>query len=141
MRDSLDSVRGLRVRAVDEARQTLAAGLAAAAAAHATASDAERVIDEETERASDPRGTDQLVEAFAAWLPGARHRAAQARAVHVRLEAEVGRLRAELQASRSALESIEALIAERRAAQAAEQARRWQRDLDEMGSKTGDTGS
>ena len=87
------------------------------------------------------RGTDQLVEAFAAWLPGARHRAAQARAVHVRMEAEVGRLRAELQASRSALESIEALIAERRAAQAAEQARRWQRDLDEMGSKTGDTGS
>lgn len=133
--DPLATVLALRRREVDAARRALAAALAVAAAANERANAADRSIEHEIQRATDPSGDDRLVEAFAAWLPIARHSAAQARALHDRHEADVARLRAELQAGRTALEAIEALIDERAAHRSAILARRAQHDLDEIGAR------
>lgn len=115
MRDeTLHTLFRLRRRAVDDARTALAEGLAAAIEAQTAARAAEQAIETEAHRASDPAGEDHLVEAFAAWLPGARHHVAQAWALHDRREAEVTRLRANLAACRSALEAITSMLEHRR---------------------------
>lgn len=133
--DPLETVLRLRKRAVDASRATLASSVAAATAADAAAREAEQAVRHETQLASEPSGDDRLVEAFATWLPGALHRAIQARAWHERQEAEVARCRAELTACRTALESIEHLVAERRTARDQEAARLVQRAMDEAGSR------
>ena len=133
--DPLETVLRLRRRAVDDVRRTLADAITAADAAHEQANLAEHAIETEAMRAADPAGDDLLVEAFGAWLPAARHRAAQARSHHARLEADIARRRAELQASRTALESIEALIASRAAQRHAAETRRFQRAIDEAASR------
>lgn len=133
--EPLETVRALRRRSVAEARQSLAASTEAAAAAAAEARELERQIETETERACHPEGTDQLVEAFAAWLPGARNAALQARAQCESKEAEASRRRAELAACRTALESIESLIAERAAARSQARLRVEQHELDEIGRR------
>lgn len=129
--DPLSTVLRLRRHAVEEARRGLATNLASAAAAAEAARIAEQSIEHEAVRASDPDGDDSLVEAFAAWLPGARVQATQARALHERREAEVSRCRAELAACRIALETIESLIAQRNGEAARTTARRMQQSLDE----------
>ena len=134
-RDPLDTVRRLRHRAVDEERRSLAESLAVAADAEAQARTAERHIEQEAERASDPSGDDALVEAFAAWLPGARHRAAQARALVERHEAEVSRRRAELAGCHTALAAIDGLIEQRRAAGVVAEQRSEQIAMDEAASR------
>lgn len=131
----METVLRLRKRAVDASRATLATSVAAASAADAAAREAEQMIRHERELASDLSGDDHLVEAFAAWLPGAQNRALQARAWHERQEAEVSRCRAELSACRTGLESIEHLIAERRTAREHEAARLVQHAMDEAGSR------
>lgn len=133
--EPLDTVLALRRRAVADARQSLAASTEAAAQAAAEARELECRIEAETERACRPEGTDQLVEAFAAWLPGARSAALQARANQERKDAEASRRRAELSACRTALESIEALIAERAAARSQARLRAEQHELDEIGRR------
>lgn len=133
--DPLKTVLRLRQRGVDDAKRNLAASLAIAAEAASTLHAAECAIEQEAERASDPDGGDHLVEAFAAWLPGARHRTAQARALHERHEADVGRRRAELAASRTALESVESLLTQCAAIAAADEARRIQHALDEAAGR------
>ncbi len=129
--DTLQSIIGLRRRAVDAARRALTTAIAAAVSADEVARRAEQAIQQETGLAADPLGDDRLVEAFAAWLPAARQRATQARLWHERQEAEVARCRADLAASRTALESVEQLAAERRIADQADRARREARALDE----------
>jgi len=74
-----------------------------------------------------------MVEAFAAWLPGARRHAAEARDACERAGAEVARLRAVLTASRAASEAVEALLAQRAEAKAKDRDRRSQAELDEAG--------
>ena len=133
--DPLATVITIRRRAVDEMRGKLSTSLAAAATAHQEARDAERSIEEETLRAADPSGSDTLVEAFAAWLPGARDRAARACALQDRREADVARCRAELAASRIALESVEALVDLRHAEARAEEARKASIAMDEIASR------
>lgn len=133
--DLLETVLRLRQRAVDNSRRGLAASLAAATVADDAARVAEQDIRHETEIASDPAGDDRLVEAFAAWLPAARQRALQARGWHERQEAEVARCRADLAASRTALETIEQLVADRRAQEQEAAARREQQALDEAASR------
>jgi flagellar biosynthesis chaperone FliJ len=130
-RDPLATVLRLRQHAVEEARRAVAVSLATAGAAADAARAAEQAIEREAELASDPEGDDSLVEAFAAWLPSARHHAAQARAMHERHEAEAARCRASLAACRTALETIESLVAQRESEAAKSQARRMQQALDE----------
>ncbi len=133
--DPLETVLSLRRRAVDEARATLARRSDEAGRAHTDAAALEHAIEHEAQRASDLDGDDARVEAFALWLPGARTRARQARDRHERLEAEVARARADLAARRTALESIEQLMANRAAEARAEAAREEQRDLDERAAR------
>ncbi len=130
--DPLATVLRLRQTAVDDAGRCFADSLAAATTAGGAARTAERAIEQEAELASDPSGDDGLVEAFAAWLPIAKHQAAQARALCERYEAEVSRCRAGLAACRTALETIESLIVERQTKQAVIRDRRAQQALDDV---------
>jgi flagellar biosynthesis chaperone FliJ len=133
--DPLETVLRLRRRAVDDARCELVGRVGLASQASAEAVMAEQAIHEEIERASDPAGEDSLVDALAAWLPGARQRVTDARMRHDRAEAEVARCRANLAVTRTALESIEQLQRERRAAVEQARAHRDQLELDETASR------
>ncbi len=129
--DPLHTLLAVRRHAVDEGRRALADSLEAAAAAAKAARAAELAITREMQRASSIDGGDNLVEAFAAWLPAARQRAAQAQARHDRQEAEVARCRADLTVCRTALEAIEQLIESRDATRNQERSRRDQAELDD----------
>ena len=131
--DAIVTVARLRRLARDEARQGLSLALATEAAAITHANAATRTIAEETVAASSLMGDDAMVDAFAAWLPGARQHAASTRAACERAGAEVGRMRAVLTVSRTAVEAVETLLAQRAAAQANDHARRVQAELDEIG--------
>ncbi len=133
---AIQTVARLRRLALDDASQALSRALAAETAAAARADEATRQIAEEAAAASSLTGTDATVEAFAAWLPGARQHAAETREACERAGAEVARLRAVLTASRAACEAVEALLAQRTEAQAKERDRRAQAELDEAGRQT-----
>ena len=134
-RRSLETVLVLRQRAVDEARRNLAVAVAAANAADAEAHAAELLIAAEAQRAAEIDGTDELVEAFAVWLPGARRHAKEARAAEERLAAEVGCCRAELTATRVGLEVIEALLRQEQERADEVDTRVAQATLDEAGAR------
>lgn len=133
---AVQTVERLRRLALDDASQALSRALAAETAAVARADEAARRIAEEAAAASSLTGTDMTVEAFAAWLPGARRHAAEAQDACERASAEVARLRAVLTASRAAHEAVEALLAQRTEAEAKERDRRSQAELDEAGRQT-----
>lgn len=134
-REPLDTVLRLRRHAVDDARRALTDSLVAATAAEMAAHQLQRDIQAETDRAGDVSGDDSMVEAFAAWLPTARQRLDAARSVQERQEAEVARCRAELTASRAAMQAVEGLIAASRAAQAEAREKVAQRGLDEAAAR------
>lgn len=136
-REPLETVLRLRRHAVEEARRALTDSLVGATQAEIEAHQIEREIQTETDRAADITTGDSLVEAFAAWLPSARKRLSAARAAQHRQEADVTRCRAELAASRTAMQSVETLLAERKARQAEAGGRRAQRALDDMGARSG----
>ena len=130
--DPLETLLRVRRRAVDEGRRALGISLAAATAAANAVRARELEIARETEHANDPNGEDSLVEAFAAWLPGARQRVTQVLADQDRQEAEVARCRADLTACRTALETLEQLRDSRRATLETARAKHDQRQLDEI---------
>ncbi len=132
-RDPLDTLIRLRRTACEDAQRALVRCLAAEHQAEWAAGEEERSIAREIQAASDPSGSDAVVEALAAWLPGARRRLLETRNQWETLQAETARARAGLVACRAALESIERLQQERR--QAAEQVlqRRAQIELDDLG--------
>jgi len=134
--DPLPVLARLRRMAHEEALAALARALQAEGEADARAKQAERLIATETQAASDPAGDDGVVEAFAAWLPGARTRAAQARAACERAQADVSRARAMLAVTRAGVEAVKTLIAEQSARLAAAAARAEQRALDDAAART-----
>lgn len=77
--EALVTVARLRRLALDDASQAVSRALAAEAVAATRADDATRQIADEAAAASSLNGDDAMVEAFAAWLPGARHHAAETR--------------------------------------------------------------
>ena len=131
--EAIVTVARLRRLALEDASRALAKGLADETAAATRADDATRQIADEAAAASSLTGDDAMVEAFAAWLPGARQHAAEARAACERAGAEVGRLRAVLTASRTASEAVETLLTQRAEVAAQDRDRRSQADLDEAG--------
>jgi flagellar biosynthesis chaperone FliJ len=133
--DPLQTLLRLRRRAVEEGRRTLAISLDAASIAAEAVREAELAIIRETERATESSGGDNLVEAFAAWLPGALQRVVQAGDWQDRQEAEVARCRADLTACRQALESLEQLCAGRRMRADETAARQEAQRLDEAGAR------
>lgn len=132
-RDPLATVARLRRLAQDDARQALAQALAHEAQAADRANSVQRDIASQAAAASSMDTGDAAVEAFAAWLPGARQQAAAARDVCERAGAEVGRLRAVLSATRAALEGVETLIAERSANDAQGRERQAEAERDDAG--------
>lgn len=133
---AIQTVARLRRLALDDASQALSRALAAETMAAARADEATRQIADEAAAASSLTGDDAMVEAFAAWLPGARQHAAEARDACERAGAEVARQRAVLTASRAAYEAVEVLLAQRAEAQAKDRDRRSQAELDEAGRQT-----
>lgn len=121
--------------AVENGRRGLALSLDAANVAALALREAEMAIVRETERASDASGGDQLVEAFAAWLPGAQRRVTHALFWQDRQNAEVARCRADLTACRQALESLQQLCADRQAVEDEAAARQEAQMLDEAASR------
>lgn len=134
--EALVTVARLRRLALDDASQAVSRALAAEAVAATRADDATRQIADEAAMASNLNGDDAMVEAFAAWLPGARQHASETREACERAGAEVARLRAVLTASRTASEAVETLLAQRAEAQAEDRNRRSQAELDEAGRQT-----
>ena len=117
-RDPLATLIKVRRLACDEAMRKLASALANEDKAERGAHEIERTIAEEMAAASHPDGSDAMVEAFGAWLPQARQQLEGARRVLADRQAETVRVRAELTACRTALESVEALQEQRRLATA-----------------------
>jgi len=134
--EAILTVARLRRLALDDASQAVSRALAAEVIAATRADDATQQIADEAAAASSLNGDDAMVEAFAAWLPGARQHAAEAREACERAGAEVARLRAVLTASRTASEAVEMLLAQRAEKQAEDRNRRSQAELDEAGRQT-----
>lgn len=134
-RDPLETMLRLRERAVDEARVALARAVAAEAIAEDAARAAEQSIAHEAEQAADPAGGDDLVEAFAAWLPGARVRVAACRAEQERTGVDLNCRRAALAISRSGLEVIETLLRQKREAASERESRAMQQAIDEAAGR------
>lgn len=130
-RDPLATLIKVRHLACDAAQRALVDALAAEGRAEQVAHAVERTIAEETEAAADPEGSDSVVEAFAAWLPGARRQLDQARRSLISLQSETTRARAELTACRTALESVEALQQQRRTEARRARERALERELED----------
>lgn len=113
-RDPLVTLIKVRKLACDEAQRKLVEALALEDRAEQTSHRVERTIAQETQAATDVNGSDAMVEAFAAWLPGARQQLAAARQLLLDRQAETMRSRAELTACRTALETVETLQKERK---------------------------
>lgn len=112
--DPLVTLIKLRKRVCDEAQRLLVDALAQEDLAEQASHFVERQIALETEAATDINGSDAMVEAFAAWLPKARHELALARQKLLDRQADTMRSRAELTACRTALETVETLQQQRK---------------------------
>ena len=134
--DALLTLLKLRRRTVEEARTALADALRRQDGAETGLLAAEEAIRTETDRAADPAAGDGVVEMFAAWLPGARRRAADAQDCLDLAVAEAAEARAMLALARAALEAAETL--QNQAREAADMAafRREQEILDEAGRRS-----
>ncbi len=135
MRDALDVV--LRIRRVteDDAKRGLAALLQAEEAARAKADDAEARIAQEGAAAASLAGGDEVVEAYANWLPVGRAFAAAARANCEKIRCDVSVARAALAAARAAAEAAAELLADRAAERAQAAERRSQAAMDEVAAR------
>ncbi len=130
-RDPLDTLARVRRMSHEEALAALALVLQAEEEADDLAKQAERTIAAETFAAGALDGDDGVVEAFAAWLPGARQRAAQARGACERAQADVSRARAVLAMTRAGVEAVATLLDEQASRRAAAAARQEQHALDD----------
>ena len=130
-RDPLDTLARVRRMANEEALAALARALQIEEEADDLAKQAERIIATELVAAGALDGDDGVVEAFAAWLPGARQRAYQARDACERTQADVARARAVLAITRAALEAVLTLAKEQAARRAVAAAQKEQHALDD----------
>jgi len=130
-RDPLDTLARVRRLAHEEALAALARVLQIEGEADDLAKQAERIIATELVAAGALDGDDNVVEAFAAWLPSARKRAYQAREACERAQADVARARAVLAMTRAAMEAVATLAKEQAARRAAAAARQEQHALDD----------
>ncbi len=130
-RDTVATLIKVRRLACDEAKRQVVQALNEESRAERIVQETERVIAQEMETASDPNSSDAVVEAFGAWLGGARRQLETSRCKLLDRQAETIRVRADLTATRTALESVEALQEQRRQAAQRLQEQRLQRELDD----------
>lgn len=134
--DAIRALLRLRQIAQDEARLLLSGCLERESATAGRVRVIERAIQTETEHASSLDGSDATVETFAVWLRRARADLADATGALQEAEAQTHEARAVLNASRSAVEAVEAELRRREVAQQVDADRREQHALDEVGSRT-----
>lgn len=137
--NSLGTLIKVRKRARDDAQRALVDALELEDRAEQACHQMERQISQETEAATDVNGSDAMVEAFVAWLPAARRELAQRRQVLLDRQAETMRSRAELTACRTALETVETLVAQRQDAARRAVDMLYARDLDDRPFRTDDS--
>lgn len=137
MPDPLTTLIRVRRLACEDAQRSLVAALSEESRAEAAVHAMETIIARETAAASDPDGSDAVVEAFAAWLPGARSKLETARQAHTGLQAETARVRAALTACRTALESVETLQQQRQDAARHAREKAEQRELEDRPPRAG----
>jgi hypothetical protein len=125
----------LRRLAADEARRVLADCLRVEAEAAGRMRAIDVAIEQETEIASGLEGDDRIVEAFASWLRRAQSGRAEAESGWNAATQRVHEARTVLGASRTAIEAVEMLIAERAAGQRREMLRQEQQRLDESAAQ------
>ena len=130
--DRLGALLRLRGLAQAGAPRVLAARLARAPGADGARAAPEAAIRREHDAALDPDGGDEMVEAFAAWLPSGMAAAGAAREALAFRGAETSRARAELAAARAALEAANLLQARREAEEKREALRRQEAEIAEM---------
>ena len=135
MRDALDVVLRIRRITVDDAKRALSALLQAEEEARVEADDAEARIVQEGRAAASLAGGDEVVEAYAAWLPVGRAYAVATRAACDKIRCDVSVARAALAAARAAAEAAQQLLAARAAERAMEADRRGQAAMDEVAAR------
>ncbi len=132
MADALQTLHRFRKLLVDEAKCHLAAVLATESTARAQADEADAQIGHEGEIAADLGADDNAVEAFAAWLPIGRAKAALARVRHERSLLDVACARAGLNAALVAAEAAESYLQLRQTERRTSENRRNQLADDEV---------
>ena len=131
MPDPLDAVLRMRRVTVDDAKRELGSLLRAEEVAQAKADRLEALIGQEGAAAADLAAGDEVVEAYAAWLPVGRANLAAARAANEQIRCEIAMARAALSVARAAAESAQQLLNKRAAEHALDANRRSQAVLDE----------
>ena len=134
-RETLDAIVKLRRQAITDAKTQLAAAIAEEGRAQAKAQDADRRLCHEADVASDVTVGDDVVEAYARWLPRGLGQAADARSNWDAANVEVTHARGTLDAARAAAEMAEEAVEAFHAAEAATRQRREQLELDDCGSR------
>lgn len=129
--DALATVLKLRRHALEQARCALADALAVQDEAERVLVAAEQAIAHEMAQASEPGPGDGAVEAFAAWLPGARRRVAMAQRVLEDAVSDSAKARATVNLARAGLEATEAIEAAQVAEKAERVARTEQQAIDD----------
>jgi hypothetical protein len=130
-RNPLSALLRVRRLALDEARRQLANCLSAEALAARSVVEAEAEIVRERETAASLDADDAAVEAFGAWLRGARSRSAQAAAAHDRVTAETTRARAIVAVARGSFEAAQTAFEQLAEDERKARERREQLSLDE----------
>lgn len=131
MADPLPTLLRLRRLAVDQARRALADCLRSETEAREAVRETEAAIAREQEAASQPTGDDQTVEDFAVWLRRARSDLAHAAEALLVAETRTQEARIALVSERSAMETVETMIARHDTEKAAQAMRQEQAALDE----------
>ena len=103
--------------------------------ARAKAEEAEARIAQEGHAAASLAGGDEVVEAYATWLPVGRAYAVATRAACDKIQCDVSVARAALAAARAAAEAAQQLLADRAAERAMEADRRSQAVMDEVAAR------
>ncbi len=135
MSDPLATVLRIRRITVDDAKRELASLLQAEDAAQREADAADALIAQEGRAAATLAGGDDVVEAYAAWLPVGRAKAVAARAAYDKLRCDVSVARAALTVARAAAEVAQQLLTTRADERALQAERRSQAVMDEVATR------
>lgn len=134
-RDPLKTILRIRQTTLDEAEAAVAEAyrLEQVATSHTEAM--VELLDRETQAAMSITGGDDMVEAFARWLPVGRRHLNKAHDDQRVATAELDRVRAVLTLARSGVKAVERMIEQRDLGLRQEQQRREQAVMDELGSR------
>lgn len=134
-RETLASIVKLRQQAIADAKKRLAETIGEESRAQAQAQEADRRLLHEAEVAADVTAGDDVVEAYARWLPKGLRLSSDARLVWEAATTEVSHARATLDAARAAAELAENALDAFDKTELAGRMRKEQHELDELGTR------